>query len=75
MRNDYDGSGFQGHTELEKIQVTAVHEFFHSIQFAYNCYERYWTMEAAAVWSEDELYDDIERKQFRLNGNQIGFMK
>ncbi len=59
MRNDYDGSGFQGHTELENIQVTAVHEFFHSIQFAYNCYERYWTMEAAAVWSEDELYDDI----------------
>ena len=59
MRNNYDASGFQGHTELENIQVTAVHEFFHSIQFAYNCYERFWTMEAAAVWSEDELYDDI----------------
>ena len=59
MRNNYDGSGFQDHTELENIQVTAVHEFFHSVQFAYNCYERYWTMEAAAVWSEDELYNDI----------------
>lgn len=59
MRNNYDGSVFQDHTELENIQVTAVHEFFHSIQFAYNCHERFWTMEAAAVWSEDELYNDI----------------
>jgi len=59
MRNSYSGSQFSDHTEEENIKVTAVHEFFHSIQFSYNCYERFWMMEASAVWVEDELYDDI----------------
>ena len=59
MRNNYTGSQFSDHSELENIQVTAVHEFFHAIQFSYNCYERIWFMEATAVWSEDELYNDI----------------
>ncbi|MDP6755975.1 MAG: hypothetical protein QF769_07600, partial [Candidatus Marinimicrobia bacterium] len=59
MRNSYSGSQFQDHTELENIQVTAVHEFFHAIQFGYNCYEEFWFMEASATWSEDELYNDI----------------
>ena len=59
MRNNYSGSQFSDHTELENIKVTAVHEFFHSIQFGYNCYERLWFMEATAVWSEDELYNGI----------------
>ena len=59
MRNNYGGSQFSEHTEMENIQVTAVHEFFHAIQFSYNCYERFWFMEASAVWSEDELYNDV----------------
>ncbi|MBI90224.1 MAG: hypothetical protein CMG60_09070 [Candidatus Marinimicrobia bacterium] len=59
MRNSYSSSIFNEHTELENIQVTAVHEFFHAIQFSYNCYEKLWFMEATAVWAEDELYDNI----------------
>tara|TARA_B100001250_G_scaffold412990_1_gene445707 strand:- start:775 stop:2433 length:1659 start_codon:yes stop_codon:yes gene_type:complete len=59
MRNSYKASQFSDHTVLENIQVTAVHEFFHSIQFGYNCYEKFWFMEASATWSEDELYDNI----------------
>ena len=59
MRNNYNGSQFSEHTELENVQVTAVHEFFHAIQFSYNCYERFWFMEATAVWSEDELYNNV----------------
>ena len=59
MRNSYTASQFNNHTVLENIQVTAVHEFFHSIQFGYNCYEKFWFMEASATWSEDELYDNI----------------
>tara|TARA_B100001250_G_scaffold389013_1_gene387739 strand:- start:120 stop:1778 length:1659 start_codon:yes stop_codon:yes gene_type:complete len=59
MRNSYSSSVFSDHTELENIQVTAVHEFFHAIQFSYNCYEKLWFMEATAVWAEDELYDNI----------------
>jgi len=59
MRNNYNGSQFSTNTELENIKVTAVHEFFHSIQFSYNCFERLWIMEASAVWSEDQLYNGI----------------
>ncbi len=61
MRNSYSGTQFEDHTELENIQVTAVHEFFHAIQWGYNCYsyKNPWFMEATAVWSEDELYDTI----------------
>ena len=59
MRNSYNDPTFGDHTELENIKVTAVHEFFHAIQFGYNCFERLWFMEATAVWSEDELYNDI----------------
>jgi hypothetical protein len=59
MRNSYSATQFDDHTELENIQVTAVHEFFHAIQFGYNCYEEFWYMEATATWSEDELYNDV----------------
>ena len=59
MRNSYSASQFNIHTEIENIKVTAVHEFFHSIQFSYNCFERLWLMEATAVWSEDQLFDNI----------------
>lgn len=59
MRNNYSGSQFNNITEDENIKVTAVHEFFHSIQFGYNCNEELWLMEATAVWSEDKLYNNI----------------
>ena len=59
MRNNYNGAAFQNITELENIKITAAHEFFHAIQFSYNCYERFWLMEATAVWSEDEIYNEI----------------
>ena len=59
MRNNYNGSTFQNLSEEENIKVTAAHEFFHAIQFSYNCYERFWLMEATAVWSEDKIYDNI----------------
>ena len=59
MRNNYNGTVFQNLTEIENIKITAAHEFFHAIQFSYNCYERFWLMEATAVWSEDEIYDNI----------------
>ncbi len=59
MRINYNGTVFQNLTEIENIKITAAHEFFHAIQFSYNCYERFWLMEATAVWSEDEIYDNI----------------
>ena len=59
MRNNYNGNIFNNITELENIQITAAHEFFHAIQFSYNSYERFWIMEATATWAEDEIYDNV----------------
>ena len=62
MRNSYSSSQFNSMSVYDNIKVTAVHEFFHSIQFDYNCYafdHGLWFMEATAVWSEDELYNGI----------------
>jgi hypothetical protein len=44
---------------IEALKVTAAHEFFHAVQFAYDAYEDTWLMEGTAVWMEDEVYDDI----------------
>ena len=59
IRNSFSASQFNDLTESENIKISAVHEFFHAIQFGYNCFERFWLMEATAVWSEDKLYDEI----------------
>jgi squalene-hopene/tetraprenyl-beta-curcumene cyclase len=55
---DNDYFGFPG-TQLGCMQVTAAHEFFHAIQFYYDCGEESWWMETTAVWMEDEVYDDV----------------
>lgn len=59
MRNNYNSYQFLHNTELEIIQITAGHEFFHAIQVGYDSDEKYWLMEATAVWMEEEIYDDV----------------
>lgn len=56
LRNNYIGFP---NTELENIQVTAAHEFFHAIQLGYDGDEEIWMMEATAVWMEEEHYDEV----------------
>jgi hypothetical protein len=42
------------------LHVTAAHEFFHAVQFAYDYSRRdQWLREGTAVWMEDEVYDGI----------------
>ncbi len=57
MNSSYDS--FVSNTEIENIQVTAAHEFFHSVQFGYDAYEKGWVMEASSVWMEEEMYNDV----------------
>lgn len=59
LRNNYDASAGFPNTELENIQVTAAHEYFHAIQLGYDGDEALWLMEATAVWMEEEHYDDV----------------
>jgi len=57
--NDYSPSEFPTNTPLENLQVTAAHEYFHAVQFAYDYFEDSWLMEATATWAEDEVYTDV----------------
>jgi hypothetical protein len=46
-------------TGVRALQVTAAHEFFHAIQYAYDWLEDLWLMEGTASWVEDEVYDTV----------------
>ncbi|WP_205471604.1 MXAN_6640 family putative metalloprotease [Nocardioides sp. SYSU D00038] len=57
LDNDY--AGFPSNTPIENMQVTAAHEYFHAVQFAYDIAEDGWFMEATAAWAEDEIFDSV----------------
>ena len=47
-----------GDSEGKKYaETTCAHEFFHSVQFAYNLYMPRWYMEACSTWMERMVYD------------------
>ena len=60
LDNDYSANEFPTNEPLENMAVTAAHEYFHAVQFAYDMLEDGWFMEATATWAEDELYDDVD---------------
>jgi hypothetical protein len=59
LDNDFAPSQFPGTNSFDVLRVTAAHEFFHAIQFAYNAFLDPWLAESTAVWMEDEVYDDV----------------
>jgi hypothetical protein len=66
LDNDYDISQFPGYADpVEPLKVTAAHEFFHAVQFAYDVGEDRWLMESTATWMEERVYDAInDNRQF-----------
>jgi hypothetical protein len=54
LDNDFKGYPSGRNTSLK---VTAAHEFFHAIQYAYDVREDTWLKESTATWME-ERYDD-----------------
>jgi hypothetical protein len=48
-----------GTDPVKALQVTAAHEYFHAVQFAYDQGEARWFMEGSAVWMEDVVYNGI----------------
>jgi hypothetical protein len=61
LDNDFSPTQFPGPTtQTAALEVTAAHEFFHAVQFAYDIYEDAWLMEGTAVWMEDEVYDAVD---------------
>jgi len=84
LDNDYTHTPTKG---INGLRVTAAHEFFHTIQLAYNGrdenndgeFDDIFMMEAGAVWMEDEVYNYINDYYYYLPGffsvNNVPFNK
>lgn len=59
LDDDFSKQDFPVNTPLQNLRVTAAHEFFHAVQYAYDLGEDLWFMEGTAAWIEDELYDGV----------------
>lgn len=71
LENDYAEFGSTP-GPIANLRVTAAHEYFHAVQFAYDVNEDAWLMEATATWVEDEVYDAINDNRFYLPYGQLG---
>lgn len=60
LDNDYASSQYPQNTPLDNLRVTAAHEYFHAVQYAYDAGEDTWLLESTAAWVEDELFPDID---------------
>lgn len=59
--NDYTDTIYAPFTPTQSLQITAAHEYHHSIQYGYNFFFDIWYAEATATWYEDELYNNINQ--------------
>jgi hypothetical protein len=59
-------------TSLEFLQVTAAHEFFHAVQFAYDWFEDLALMEGSAMWMEGQVYPDVIDRINYLGRSALG---
>ncbi len=64
--NDYSSSIYPTRGEAG-LKVTAAHEFFHAIQFAYDTLEDRFLMEISSTWMEDVVYDQINDYYYYLS--------
>lgn len=69
---DNDFARSQYHTApRNSLRVTAAHEFFHAVQFAYDRGEDAWFMEATATWMEERFADDVNDNRQYLPYGQV----
>lgn len=59
LENDFGEFAFTGRSAIDLRRVTAAHEFFHLIQYAYDSHESPWLMESSANWMEERVYDSV----------------
>ncbi len=54
-------------------EVTAAHEFFHTVQSGYDWGEDDWWVESTAVWAEELVYDSIDDYLQYINGSWLEY--
>ena len=71
--NDFRRAEFTtGAFGLAALKVTAAHEFFHAIQFAYDIFDDQAFMEGTATWMEDEVFTGVnDNVQYLLSGSPM----
>jgi hypothetical protein len=72
LDDDYRPSQFgTGQTPEQFLDVTAAHEFFHAVQFAYDWFEDFALMEGTAMWMEGEVYPAVIDRINYLNRSAL----
>ncbi len=71
LDNDFAEAQY-GAPPMQSLRVTAAHEFFHAVQFAYDYGEDPWLMEATATWMEERFADDVNDNRQYLPYGQVG---
>ena len=70
LDDDFARSQF-GRAPIDTLRVTAAHEFFHAIQFAYDFREDPWLLESTATWMEERFADDVNDNRSYLRYGQV----
>lgn len=71
LDNDFSREQY-GTPRRDTMRVTAAHEFFHAVQYAYDYGEDPWLMEATATWMEERVADDVNDNRQYLPHGQVG---
>jgi len=71
LDNDYSPEQFPKKTPEQNLTVTAAHEFFHVVQYAYDYTEDPWMLESTATWIEEVVADDIDDNRQFLPYSQL----
>jgi len=71
LDNDFATTQFPTGTPEGNLRVTAAHEFFHAIQYAYDYAEDPWMMESTATWMEERYATDVNDNLQYLPSGQL----
>lgn len=71
LDNDYRTGQFPTGTSLANLRVSAAHELFHAVQFAYDYREDTWMTEGTAAWVEDMVFTDINLNRSHLQHSPL----
>ncbi|WP_374455708.1 MXAN_6640 family putative metalloprotease [Nocardioides sp.] len=71
LDNDFAAAQFPTGTPTDNLTVTAAHEFFHAIQYAYDYNEDPWMMESTATWMEERIATAVNDNRQYFPWSQI----
>jgi hypothetical protein len=71
LDNDFAAAQFPTGTPTDNLVVTAAHEFFHAVQYAYDYAEDPWMMESTATWMEERIATAVNDNRQYFPWSQI----